>query len=73
MKLANFTGNLPVCMEKHPEATAFFELKASGKMKFVFPKPSFFIEGIKSRGNATFGYPTSTFEEMSTLIANIDV
>jgi len=66
LKLHNFQGNLPLYVAKNPAAKSFFEFKASEKMQFTFPKPSF-IDGIKSRGKAlmkmtdvTFGYPTST-------------
>ena len=75
LKLSNFVGNLPAYVEKNPEAKSFFEFKASEKMKFTFPKPSF-IEGIKSRGKAlmkmtdvTFGYPTS----IAPIVKNVKV
>merc|ERR1719329_960470 len=50
-KMKTFRGNIKKFVEKNPEASIYFEIKASAKCKFVFPEPGP-LEGVKSRGKA---------------------
>jgi len=61
-KLKTYKGSLSKFVEKVPEASTYFEIKAA-KVKFTFPEPGF-LEGVKSRGrallkmqNVEFTYP----------------
>merc|ERR1719191_1669717 len=61
-KLKIFQGGIEPFVEKNPEASIYFEIRAA-KVKFVFPEPGP-LEGVKSRGrallkmsNVEFTYP----------------
>merc|ERR1711937_500152 len=61
-KLKIFQGGIKPFVEKNPEASIYFEIRAA-KVKFVFPEPGP-LEGVKSRGrallkmsNVEFTYP----------------
>merc|ERR1719428_1369003 len=61
-KLKLFQGGIKPFVEKNPEASIYFEIRAA-KVKFVFPEPGP-LEGVKSRGrallkmsNVEFTYP----------------
>merc|ERR1712025_756031 len=61
-KLKLFQGGIVPFVEKNPEASIYFEIRAA-KVKFVFPEPGP-LEGVKSRGkallkmsNVEFTYP----------------
>eukprot|EP00977_Amphora_coffeiformis_P008072 scaffold1806_cov156-Amphora_coffeaeformis.AAC.1 len=66
LKLNSYKGNLDEYVKVHPNARAYFTLKADKDNKFKFPQPGP-IEGVKSKGkalmkisNVTFTYPTNT-------------
>lgn len=66
LKLKKYRGNLSAFIKIHPEAKAYYELKAVGSLKFRFPDPGY-LEGVKSKNkallkmrNVGFTYPGTT-------------
>eukprot|EP00300_Choanocystis_sp_HF-7_P027023 c32089_g1_i1.p1 GENE.c32089_g1_i1~~c32089_g1_i1.p1 ORF type:complete len:1071 (-),score=294.19 c32089_g1_i1:146-3337(-) len=63
LKLRTYKGNLTAFVSEVPEASHYFQLKASDKYRFSFPVPGA-LEGVTSKGkhimkmtNVTFTYP----------------
>jgi elongation factor 3 len=66
LKLKKYKGNLSHFIKLHPEAKAYYELKATASLKFRFPDPGY-LEGVKSKNKALlkmrsvgFTYPGTT-------------
>lgn len=64
-KMKTFRGNITKFVEKNPEASIYFEIKASAKCKFVFPEPGP-LEGVKSRGKALLKMSSVHFQYPGT-------
>jgi len=63
-KLKLFIGGIVPFVEKHPEASIYFEIK-SAKVKFTFPEPGP-LEGVKSRGRALLKMQNVHFQYPNT-------
>lgn len=73
LKLKKYRGNLSAFIKFHPEAKAYYELKATGTLKFSFPDPGY-LEGVKSKNkallkmrNVGFTYPGTTRKILSNV------
>jgi len=73
LKLKKYKGNLSAFIKLHPEAKAYYELKAVGPLKFRFPDPGY-LEGVKSKAkallkmrNVGFTYPGTTRKILSNV------